>query len=332
MTAESGRAGRDEGPSEELIRELIGQLGTSFELSTPIGERSLGEAVEHRLRSLKLGVAPEWGSDGAVSQVAKKESGALDFYYRPHLFPEMEPALRLGHQLQFDLLPRHLPAGSPLRVAAVLESYCHLSGDLLGWRLEGDELFLWIADVSGHGVRAGLAAATLYFLIDGIEHGLDPAAFAQQMNERMLAARNPEDLSALFATAFWLRVGTDGQVLYASSGHDPMLLRRESGTVESLAATGRPLGLLPHQTFEQRALQLEEEDLLCLFTDGVVEAKSPGEEEFGSDRLASLLGAGRQAPMETAHAIHRAVRDHQTTSLLDDDLTFMVIERRAAAD
>ena len=81
----------------------------------------------------------------------------LDFYYRPHLFPEMDPALRLGHRLQFDLLPRHLPEGSPLRIAAVLESYCHLSGDLLGWRLEEDELFLWIADVSGHGVRAGLA-------------------------------------------------------------------------------------------------------------------------------------------------------------------------------
>lgn len=57
-------------------------------------------------------------TEGSLTQVARKTSRALDFYYRPHLFPDMDPALRLGHRLQFDLLPRRLPEGSPLRIAA----------------------------------------------------------------------------------------------------------------------------------------------------------------------------------------------------------------------
>ncbi len=307
----------------------MSELGRAFDLSKALGGQTLREAVESRIRSLELGGIPEWGTDGSLTQLAKKESGALDFYYRPHLFPDMDPALRLGHRLQFDLLPRHLPEESPLRIAAVLESYCHLSGDLLGWRLEDEELFLWIADVSGHGVRAGLAAATLYFLIDSIEKGLPPGVFAQRVNEGMLAVRNPDDSSALFATAVWLRAGADGRIRYASSGHNPMLLLHSSGEVEYLESTGTPVGLLPRQTCNERRFQLAEGDALCLFTDGLVEAASPSDQEFGTQRLADLWHGRTESPMALTRSIYWAVREHQATSLLEDDLTFIVVERSA---
>jgi sigma-B regulation protein RsbU (phosphoserine phosphatase) len=310
----------------------VAELGRVFDLSTPIGDRLLGEAVEQRLRSLVPAGAPDWGSEGSLTQLAKKESSALDFYYRPHLFPNMDPALRLGHHLQFDLLPRRLPQESPLRIAALLESYCHLSGDFLGWRLEDDELFLWVADVSGHGVRAGLAAATLDFLINGVEHGLPPAVFAQRVNESMLEARNAEDAQALFATAIWLRAGPDGRVLYASSGHNPQLLWRASGEAEYLRATGKPLGLLPRQTFDERSFRLEQDDAVCLFTDGLVEAPSPSGEEFGTARLAELPRRRGDSPMDLARVIYRAVRKHQATNLLQDDLTFVLVDLAANGD
>lgn len=327
MLTKADSSSSSHAPSEQVVHELMTELRRAFDLATPLGDGSLGDAVERRIRALKLGDTPAWGSQGSMTQLAKKESGALDFYYRPHLFPDMEPALRLGHGLQFDLLPRHLPKESPLRIAAVLESYCHLSGDLLGWRMEGEELFLWIADVSGHGVRAGLAAATLYFLIDSIEDGLRPGVFAQRVSELMLAARNPEDPRALFATAVWLRAGADGRVTYASSGHNPMLLLQSTGEIAYLGSTGKPLGLLPRQTFADRRFELDETDVLCLFTDGLVEARSPDEEELGTDRLAEIVRRRSGSPMDLTRAIHWAVREHQSTRLLDDDLTYMVVER-----
>lgn len=308
----------------------MAELGVAFDLSTEVGETTLGQAVEQRIRSLRVQETPEWGTDGVPTQLATEESGALDFYYKPHLFPGMGEALRLGHHLQFDLLPRHLPKESPLRVAALLESYCHLSGDLLGWRVEEDELFFWIADVSGHGVRAGLAAATLYFLIDSIEPGLAPETFAERVNEGMLAARNPDDSKALFATAVWIRAGGDGRIRYASAGHNPMLHLRSSGQIEPLESTGMPLGLFADQTIGRNQAQLDPGDSLCLFTDGLVEATSPEGEEFGIRRVAELWQGRTESPMDLTRSIYRATRAHQDTRLFDDDLTLMVVDRPAS--
>lgn len=312
------------------MRQLIEELGKLFDLSTVIRGRPLGESVEDRLRSLRPSEPPEWGSAGDIRQVAKLEAGPLDFYYRPHLFPDMDPALRLGHLLQFDLLPRRLPEESPLRMAAVLESYCHLSGDLLGWRQDHDGFFLWIADVSGHGVRAGLAAAVLYLLVDSLELATGPAQFAQQMNDRLLQARNGSDPRSLFATAFWLSFGADGKGIYASSGHHPGLLRRAAGGIEELGSTGMPLGLLPHQTFGQVEFRLEPGDSLCLFTDGLLEACDADGEEFGERRLAEILYRHSSPPLDAAQAIYRAVRRHQDAALFDDDLTFLLAEPASA--
>ena len=314
-----------------MVAELVTELGRAFDLATPIAGGTLGEAVERRLRGLGESETPEWGSPGTLTQLARRESGALDFYYRPHLFPGMDPALRLGHELQFDLLPRRLPPESPLRVAAVLESFCHLSGDLLGWRMEGDELFLWVADVSGHGVRAGLAAATLYFLIEDVERGLPPGAFAERLNDQMLAAKNPDDRRALFATAVWLRADRAGRVAYASSGHNPMLVRRRSGGVEELGATGRPLGMLPGERYGDRELRLAPGDVVCLFTDGLVEARSPDDEEMGLERLRDLPYAADSRPLDLTRTIYDTLRSHQGARLLDDDLTFLVADLAAPA-
>lgn len=332
--SDTGSSDTPERPSEQVLGELLTELGRAFDYSTPLAQGTLGQAVEHRLRSLEHTETPEWGTGGSLTQLARESAGALDFYYRPHLFPEMDPALRLGHRLQFDLLPRQLPEGSLLRLAAVLESYCHLSGDLLGWRREGAELFLWIADVSGHGVRAGLASASLYFLIRDLEAGLPPGEFARRVNETMLAARNPEDQQALFATAVFLRAGAEGRIRYASCGHPPALLRRAAsdvgqrrGMIERLGATGRPLGLLPEQSYGEAEVQLEAGDVLCLFTDGLLEARDPEGEELGVERIAELLRPREQSPLERTRTLYRAAREHRTTTLLDDDLTFLVAAR-----
>jgi sigma-B regulation protein RsbU (phosphoserine phosphatase) len=304
------------------------KLGESFDLATPIAGKPLGELIERRLRDLDSKPLPLWGGPGSMAQVAQESSRALSFYYRPHLFPDMDPALRLGHQLQFDLLPRSLSDTSPVRITAVLESYCHLSGDLVGWHTEGSDLLLWVADVSGHGVRAGLAAAVLQFLVESFGSDVEPATVAARVNERMLAARNPNDDRSLFATAFWLEARRDGHISYASAGHNPAILRRASGEISILGATGLPVGLMPEQRFQQRSLRLDEDDTLLLFTDGLVEALSPDGEEFGMERIRELLAGPETAPTDVARLLYDAVQAHKGSTLLDDDLTLAVVQAR----
>jgi sigma-B regulation protein RsbU (phosphoserine phosphatase) len=182
--------------------------------------------------------------------------------------------------------------------------------------------------VSGHGVRAGLAAAVFQLLVESVDAGITADVVARQVNDRMLAARNPDDERSLFATAFWLEAKGDGSVAYASAGHNPALLRRAFGEITVLGATGLPVGLMPDQRFERRSLELEEDDTLLLFTDGLVEALSPEGEEFGMERVEELLAGPETAPTDVARVVYDAVQEHKGTSLLDDDLTLMVVQAR----
>ncbi len=142
----------------------------------------------------------------------------------------------------------------------------------------------------------------------------------------MLAVRNRSDPAPLFATGFWLRIGADGRGRYASSGHPAMLLRRGDGAIESLPSTGPPLGLLPAGEFDDAGLRLEPGDTLFLFSDGVSETTDAQGEELGQQRLAGILASARGAPLAKARAIYGALADHRPTSLLEDDLTFMIAE------
>jgi sigma-B regulation protein RsbU (phosphoserine phosphatase) len=323
IVPESGSFAGTSADPGDVVETLLQALGRAFDLRTSTAAGELGEVLHRRLLGIDPSSPPEWGTEGSIAQVAKQEAGALDFYYRPHLFPDMRPELRLAHHLQFDLLPRELPQRCPLRVAAVLESYCHLSGDLIGWRQEDEGFFVWIADMAGHGVRAGLAAAVFHFLIPDLEAGGNLGRLAAELNDRMLSARNSADRRALYATAFLMRIDPDGYCRYTSAGHPPMILRQTERNLTSLDAVGPPIGLIPEQIYAERGLPLQREDTLFLYTDGLLEARSPAEEEFGVERIASVLSSTEGEPLDLSRAMYRQVRQYQDTGLLDDDLTFL---------
>jgi sigma-B regulation protein RsbU (phosphoserine phosphatase) len=311
-----------------IVDKLLDALGTSFDLRTSTAAGTLGIFLRKGLIEIDTTKAPQWGTEGAIAQVAKHATEALDFYYRPHLFPGMAPELRLAHHLQFDLLPRELPAESPLRVAAVLESFCHLSGDLIGWRQKDDTLFVWIIDIAGHGVRAGLAAAVFHFLVSDLRDELSLGEMATELNDRMIAARNPEDRRCLYATAFMLRVRGDGQCSYTSAGHPPMMHLEARGEVNQLKALAPPIGLIPSQSYTETSLSLGEHDTLFLYTDGLLEARSPSGEEFGTERIASLLSSTSGEPLDLSRTMYERVQEYRDSRLLDDDLTFLTASLR----
>jgi len=312
----------------DLVAELLRILAEMFDLETAIAGTTLHSAMERRLLALADRESPCWGTTGDIAEIATDASEALEFFYRPHLFPGMDDRLRLAHQLQFDLLPRSSPERSPLHLSAVLESYCHLSGDLLGWHRDGDDLVLWIADISGHGVRAGLAAAVFYLLVADLAPGLDPGTAATTLSGRFLAARSARDERPLYATAVWARLNPDGRGSYTSAGHPAMLLRRADGRVEELPSTGMPLGLFPDTIYHHRSLELARDDLLLLFTDGLVEATNDQGEEVGSRWLEGVLRATEGHLPETTRAIYRRFSQLTDRDATEDDLTYLLASRR----
>jgi sigma-B regulation protein RsbU (phosphoserine phosphatase) len=121
------------------------------------------------------------------------------------------------------------------------------------------------------------------------------------------------------------------RLVYTNAGHNPPLLVRGDGDVIRLEAGGPVLGVVQDAAFEQGELELSAEDRLLLFTDGASEAANAEQEEFGEDRLTSLL---RGSSAESAEALQSRIMREVTqfcANRFQDDATVVVLVVQAQA-
>jgi sigma-B regulation protein RsbU (phosphoserine phosphatase) len=241
---------------------------------------------------------------------------------------KVDQELDLARHIQQGLLPGFPPEIKGYEVHGNNLPSRQVSGDLFGWwpRADGRWLFC-LADVSGKGLGPGLLMASLQATLEAwTERELSTADLAFQLS-RMLARRTD---GRRFVTAFLALLDPlTGKVTYTNAGHNPALFIHPDGTVEALEAQGLPLAMLPGKAYAEATLQLDPEDLLVGYTDGITEAANPQDEEFGQDALTNLLLAHRQ---ESLMAIDAALlgeldRFTQGASYLDDR-TLLMLRRR----
>jgi len=115
---------------------------------------------------------------------------------------------------------------------------------------------------------------------------------------------------------------------YVSAGHNPALLLRGSGQIERLNATGVPVGMFPDASWREVSVTLSPGDLLCLYTDGLTEAANMQEEEFGMERLSTLIAGGRETPLkELCDRVLAEVADFAAGMPQYDDQTLLLLRR-----
>jgi serine phosphatase RsbU (regulator of sigma subunit) len=105
----------------------------------------------------------------------------------------------------------------------------------------------------------------------------------------------------------------------ASGGHPYPLLVRADGRAEDVVVRGTLLGVEAEPVLEQISLSLEAGDTLVLYTDGVVDARDPGGERFGEERLREAIDAAAGGPAENvAAAVDEAVAAFEADLARDD--------------
>lgn len=314
--------------SETTIQSLLDLLGKAFDLDRSFGERSLGDRLEEIIRTAAATEAVEFGVPGNGAELRRSSEGALNFFYRPHLFPGMDPALHLGHIVQYNLLPRQMPPDSPVEAVAMLESYCHLSGDLFGWRSNDGVLTTWVLDVSGHGVRAGFAAVVFKLILAETDPHQPLPELVKEVESRFIETRNPDDPGAIYATGVLLRIHPNGAVDYLSAGHPPVMVRRSSGSVDTFEATAVPIALIPEMETASASFQLDPGDSVVICTDGILELRNDNNEYFGLEHTLSSIASSDGSPNGIFSALTRAIGDFHDLDRLDDDLSFVVMRMR----
>jgi hypothetical protein len=195
-----------------------------------------------------------------------------------------------------------------------------VGGDLVDALPIGNGALAYVADVSGHGVPAGilmgmLKSATRMRLLSGC----DPEGLLVALNTVLWQVKRPN----MFATAacLWLE---PGRLDYALAGHPPLLhYQASSGRVERLAGGGAALGILEGVSYARHSVVLAPGDVLAVVTDGLAEVMDRGDRELGLEPLEAELVAGAKLPLpELCERLVARARRHGPQQ---DDQTLLLV-------
>jgi len=189
-----------------------------------------------------------------------------------------------------------------------------------------------IGDAVGHGVSAAILMALITGAIralSAVEHR--PVELVSRVDQVLseLTRNAPGQRDVFLASMFYAQVDSQTrQVRYVNAGHPPpLLLRKGSGRVEQLPATGTLIGIDNVTVYEEAQLEVSRGDRLVLVTDGILEARNPAGEQFGLERVQATAEACHDV---TAEACVDAIvweaerfRDGEPT---EDDQTVLVID------
>lgn len=236
-----------------------------------------------------------------------------------------------ARRIQQDLLPPSSLRFKGVSVDAGVTSSTEVSGDFFDYfTVDECRLGLVIADVSGHGVQAGMvttaAKASLHSLVSrGVT---TPGDLLAGINRAVMATTG----STLLMTCLIAVIDVnENRLSLANAGHNfPYLFRRNEVRLEQIeSVSGFPLGLDAESRFREYSFRFGRGDTLVLYTDGLIECTNPDGEMFGYERLGELLLMHvDQTPDRLRATILRRLEEYRENAPLEDDVTLMVAARR----
>jgi sigma-B regulation protein RsbU (phosphoserine phosphatase) len=246
----------------------------------------------------------------------------------------LQQELAFAREIQQGFLPQELEGfhNPDFEVFGKVFPARQVAGDLYDFlQIPGGRLAFFVGDVSGKGMPAALFMVAVRTLCRHLAQAtLSPTATLGELNTA-LSADNP---SGMFVT---LAHGTfdpaTGNVVLASGGHPPPLLRHTDGRVEEVPlTTGRLLGFEEGSLFlTDLQLTLAPGQTLVFYTDGVTEAREPGDKAmFGVERFRKVVTSfDLSMPLEAcAEKTSAAIADYTKAKELQDDVTVLLLRRR----
>ena len=238
----------------------------------------------------------------------------------------IESELRIAHAIQMGMIPKSFPAfpeRDDLALSAKLVPAKEVGGDLYDFFIENEKLYFIIGDVSGKGIPASLVMAVTCRLFRSVASHLDkPEEIITSLNNSLSDGNE----SNMFCTAFLgiLDMKT-GHLAYCNAGHNAPIIINGNGNVYAMnVIPNLPLGLFEGFPYQGQETNIDKDMMLYLFTDGVNEAEDNDMNQFGDNKLISLLrDNSKSGPEQIIEATFAAVQHHADGANQSDDITVM---------
>jgi len=203
----------------------------------------------------------------------------------------LESELDAARDIQSKILPDETPKCDELDVVSLFVPAFEVGGDYFDFFKLGDKkLGFVIADVSGKGISASYIMAEVKGIFESLARVIeDPKEILIQANEILKDSLDKKN----FVTALYGIINVNsGKVTFARAGHMPLLVC-SNGILNSLRPNGIGLGLDSSAIFraniENMEIELNNNDILVLYTDGVTESQNSKDEDFGEERFKKII-------------------------------------------
>ena len=224
-----------------------------------------------------------------LSVISLENSNLFDEYLEKK---KIESELKIAREIQVALLPKFIPKIKCYDVIAENIPALHVGGDYFDIiKLTEDKYALVIADVSGKGTPASLLMSNIQSSVHSYlklyeETNFDLSVITQKINEVIYENTPPEK----FITFFWGLLDCKAHTFeYINAGHNPPIILRKEEVI-SLDKGGFMIGILDTGVFYEKGIvELNDDDILIFYTDGVTEAMNTLHEEYGEEKLIEVI-------------------------------------------
>jgi phosphoserine phosphatase RsbU/P len=237
----------------------------------------------------------------------------------------MEQDMQVAAEIQRGLLPSSAPDVPGYGVAGINQPCRTVGGDYYDFALEKGQLLVALGDVSGKGTGAALLMTVLRAAVRA-HWGLPDLAEAAARINRTVFENTPP---GKYITFFFARLDPlTGRLLFVNAGHNPPLLLRRDGPLETLRDGGMALGFFDDVSYDLGETHLRPGDVLVMYSDGVTETWNGVGQEWGEEGLTRALAEARtlDAP-SLQERILEEVERFEEGAKATDDRTLVVLRR-----
>ena len=253
------------------------------------------------------------------------EKVSLDIQEGKRMLSELE----IAGQLQRDILPPESPEITGLKIVAKTRPAVELGGDSFDFVSRGDNTFIYVGDVTGHGVPSALVMTMVNTLIHTFVEVYDNAYDVLVNVNKQLKGRVKSTMFMTLLMLRWNRMSQ--QMTFVGAGHEHLLVyRTATGKCELRQSGGIALGMVPDNSklIKEQDLTLQEGDVIILFSDGLTEGRNMAGEMYTLDRLTEAVErfAPQYGPDGIVHHValdySRFVENH----IQEDDVTLIAVQ------
>lgn len=277
--------------------------------------------------------------DDEVGQMAK-QFGSMREQIKKLILEQQEKAkieteMRLAGSLQKRFFPTNQYQTNGVDLSAYFEPASDAGGDWWFY-FQKDDLFIFvIGDVTGHGLNSAMITGVSRSAFSLIEQKYESTSESLRLlNKAIFDAAKGELMMTALVGCLNLKTG---ELKAANASHEvPFIIPAENGDLKKSqmkildTEPGPRLGEKSDSTYQEISIQLEDNETLVLYSDGLTELKDAKGENFGERRLIKVIGTDHYKELsseEILTKIKTQALKHRMQTELADDLSFMIIKK-----